>query len=438
MAAKTLHLTNNYHAASGGVRTFYLALLAAANQLRRPIRLVVPGDTDRVEEAGEFARIYYIKAPRTPVFDRRYRLILPHTFLFPAETRIRAILRAEQPDVVEICDKYSLCWLAGVLRQGWIPGLARPTLVGVSCERMDDNVESFITAAPLAKRLARLYLDKIYVPLFDFHIAVSQYVAAELTAARPAVADRIEVLPMGVHLDHLGPQHRDPQWRAHLQRECGGDSSTALLLYVGRLSPEKNLALLVNMMERLANLTTGDGVVAGRRKQPDCRLLLAGSGPLEGWLRDQRARLGGRLQLLGQRTCQEQVARLLASVDAFVHPNPREPFGIGPLEAMASGTPLIAPRAGGVLEYADDRNAWLVPPQGEAFAHAALQLLSNPGVARAKAQRAQQVARRHDWREVAGQFFDTYDAFHALRLRRSVAAAYPPLGSVEQPALPIS
>jgi len=65
MAIKTLHVTNYYHSASGGIRTFYLALLAGANRLRRPMRLVVPGDTDRVEEAGDFGRIYYVKSPPT-------------------------------------------------------------------------------------------------------------------------------------------------------------------------------------------------------------------------------------------------------------------------------------------------------------------------------------------------------------------------------------
>ena len=105
MAIKTLHVTNNYHSTSGGIRAFYLALLENANRLRRPMRLVVPGDVDRVEEAGDFGRIYYVQAPRTPVFDRRYRLILPHTFLFPSPNGLRHILRMEQPDLVEVCDK---------------------------------------------------------------------------------------------------------------------------------------------------------------------------------------------------------------------------------------------------------------------------------------------------------------------------------------------
>lgn len=53
MAIKTLHLTNAWHPASGGIRTFYRAMLAAANARRQPMRLVVPAETSHVEEIGD-------------------------------------------------------------------------------------------------------------------------------------------------------------------------------------------------------------------------------------------------------------------------------------------------------------------------------------------------------------------------------------------------
>jgi len=52
MAIKTLHLINDYNQPSGGIRTFYHALLEGANRLGRPMRLVVPGEEDGVEEVG--------------------------------------------------------------------------------------------------------------------------------------------------------------------------------------------------------------------------------------------------------------------------------------------------------------------------------------------------------------------------------------------------
>ena len=82
MNLKTLHMTNAWHEKSGGVGTFYRALIEAANRHGRFVRLIVPGAKTGVEEAGRFGRIYTVKAPRAP-FDPNYRLLMPHRFLFP-------------------------------------------------------------------------------------------------------------------------------------------------------------------------------------------------------------------------------------------------------------------------------------------------------------------------------------------------------------------
>lgn len=76
MRLKTLHLTNSWHSSSGGIATFYRALATAANERGHEIRIVVPGETDGVEQTGEFSKIYQVKAPRAP-FNREYRVIYP-------------------------------------------------------------------------------------------------------------------------------------------------------------------------------------------------------------------------------------------------------------------------------------------------------------------------------------------------------------------------
>ena len=50
----------------------------------------------------------------SPFFDERYRLLLPHLYALPYRSRLREILRDEQPDLIEICDKYTLYFLPGV------------------------------------------------------------------------------------------------------------------------------------------------------------------------------------------------------------------------------------------------------------------------------------------------------------------------------------
>jgi alpha-1,6-mannosyltransferase len=405
---KTLHITNYYHSSSGGIRTFYDALLDAADRHRREVRLVVPGLRDGVEDAGAYGKIYTIKAPRSPLFDSRYRLLLPHLYALPYRSRLREILRQEQPDLVEVCDKYTLCFLPSVIRRGWIGGFAPRVVVGLSCERMDDNVSAFLSSGMFGRRYANWYMRRVYAPRFDGYVSNSDYTAGELRDALGENGRRqpVTVCPMGVQADGLGPHLRDETTRrALLGLPCNAHAArqTRLLLYVGRVSPEKNLELLLEMMERLASDPASH-----------YRMLIAGSGPSEHSLAAMaESRAPGRFQFLGQVANRHRLAQIYANCDALVHPNPREPFGIAPLEAMASGLPLVAPRQGGVLSYANDENSWLAAPSGEAFAAAVPSVFSNDAARAAKVESALRTAHAFSWPRVTARIFEVYDDLYS-------------------------
>lgn len=412
LAIKTLHITNHYHPSSGGIRIFYQALLEAADRHQREVRLVVPGAKDSMEKVGAFGRIYTIAAPPCPVFDSRYRLLLPHLYALPYPSALRKILQQEQPDLVEVCDKFALSCVPSVLRRNWIKGVSPAVLVGMSCERLDDNVSAYISASDFARNLANWYLKKMYVTRFDCHISNSDYTAGELTQAlanRPEI--QVHVRPMGVHCGGFSPSRRSASAREMLLRRISVASENAmsrrLLLYVGRLSPEKNIDILVDMMEILATDTSIEH-----------HLLFAGDGPRAAWLRkmaDQQA--PGRIHFLGHLASREDLGNLYANCDALVHPNPREPFGIAPLEAMASGLPVIAPHAGGVLSYANVGNAWLVEPTGWGLAAGVREVFATEAVRTAKIEQAIRTAASFDWPQVAAVFFNLYDDLHR-RFRR--------------------
>jgi len=407
LAIKTLHITNHYHPSSGGIRIFYRALLEAADRHQREVCLVVPGAEDSMEKVGEFGRIYSIAAPPCPWFDSRYRLLLPHLYALPYPSALRKILQLEQPDLVEVCDKFALSCVPSVLRRNWVKGVSPAVLVGMSCERLDDNVSAYISEGPIARTIANWYLKKMYVTRFDCHISNSEYTAGELNEAladRPGI--QVHVRPMGVHCGGFSPLRRTPTAREALLSRISAPAGKALdprlLLYVGRLSPEKNIDILMGMMEILAADSTAEH-----------HLVFAGDGPRAGSLKEAAAlRVPGRIHFLGHLTSREDLADLYANCDVLVHPNPREPFGIAPLEAMASGLPVVAPCSGGVLTYANAGNAWLVKPSCVDFAVAIREVFADDAARAAKVKQAIQTAANFDWPQVAAIFFKLYDDLH--------------------------
>lgn len=398
----TLHLTNAYHAESGGIRTWYHALLDVADADGRRMDLVVPSEarTLHVERRGPCTAIHHVPAPRAPAFDRRYRLLHPGHYL-TAGSPIAELLRARPPAIVECSDKYTLWPLARLLRRRRARDVAGPTLIATSCERLDDNVAAWLSPAPWARGLTRRYLRHVYAPSFDAHVANSRYTADELRGGGVAVP--VAIAGMGVDVEVFAAARRDDALRAHLLAATGGGAGSVLVLHAGRLSPEKHLFPLV------------DAVALLTAHHCDVRFVVAGDGPSRGALAAHAAAVApGRVHFAGHVATRESLAALYASADVFVHPNPREPFGIAPLEAMAAGVPVVVARAGGVLSYAHDGNAWLADaPTADGFAGAILEAAGR--VSDARLSRARDTARAHAWPVMARAWFATVDAVHARR-----------------------
>lgn len=401
---KTLHITNAWHPNSGGIRTFYTALMEAANAEGHSMRIVVPAAENRVEEFGRFVRIYHVAAPRAP-FSPSYRILYPNRALVPGGAVYR-ILENEQPDLVEICDKFTMNYVGGLLRTGRLPGIRfRPTVVALSCERLEQTMNTYAFGRDLAKKLAPAYLRWLYFPMADHHIAVSDFVAEELqqVSAGHKVDRGVWIGPMGVDAATFSSEKLDERLREELVALSGGDESTRLLVYAGRMAPEKNIPLLFGMMQVLAD--------SGAQEY---RLLMVGDG--EGRPKLQRAaeeQAPGLIHFLGHRRPASELARLLASCDVFVHPNATEPFGIAPLEAMAAGLALVAPNTGGVTTYANHENSWPAEPEPEAFAMAIKDVFANTERRRRRQAAARQEAEARSWPLASARYLQLYRELHA-------------------------
>ena len=291
---------------------------------------------------------------------------------------------------------------------------------------MDDNIGAFLSGGRTGKWLARRLIGNYTLPNFDYHIANSVYTAQEFydavsreknrrrserflnwcwrafKAPMVPIEERIFVCQRGVDTAHFKPERLSDDVRREMIERAGVPEEAVILLYAGRLSPEKNIGLLVDLMKVLAGDT-------GR----DYRLLIAGAGPKAGWLQDKTDKhFPGKAVQLGHLD-KETLANYYANADIFVHPNPKEPFGIAPLEAMASGVPTVAPNAGGILSYATNENAWLVTPTGENFADAIREIAADDSLRKSKIEKALKTARANTREASTDRLFATYDQIYA-------------------------
>lgn len=422
---KSVHITNYYHKNSGGISTSFNNLLAAAERHQRQVRLIVPGETEGQEQINEFAKIYYVPARYSPIFDKRYRIMMPWQYMVK-DSIIRKILLDEIPDMIEVTDKYTLSLLGVMIRTNKFKKLGRPMLVHFSAERMDDNIGSFLSDGNLGKWFARRVIGNYTLPNFDFHIANSVYTAEEFynaykkaenerrsdwffnktwqffKAPRVPIEERIYVCPRGVNAETFRTDRKNEEIKKQMRERAKIPAGSTVLLYAGRISPEKNIKLLVEMMKILA-----------KNAEKDFRLLVAGAGPEEKWLKVQTAKyFPDKILFLGHLD-KETLADYYANADVFVHPNPKEPFGIAPLEAMVSGVPTLAPNSGGILSYANAENAWLVKPTGENYARAVIEIIENPLETTRRTENAIKTALENTREKSTDNLFAAYDKMFA-------------------------
>jgi glycosyltransferase involved in cell wall biosynthesis len=153
------------------------------------------------------------------------------------------------------------------------------------------------------------------------------------------------------------------------------------VLYVGRLSPEKNVDTLVEALG-------------------DLNLVVAGDGPL-------RALVPNALGAVPH----AEVERLLERASVVVAPSEREGFGLAAAEAMAFGRPVVAAAGGGLLELVSDgETGLLVPPRDAPALRAAVErLLADPELRERLGSAARACAReRFGWDAVIEETLGVY------------------------------
>ena len=230
---------------------------------------------------------------------------------------------------------------------------------------------------PLGRRVRSKVRRVVGLVTVNRYIAISTSVMEANASALPRASERLVLIRNGIRLES-----------APIPRHVGLPRGTAAtgehqLLWVGRLSAEKDVPQLLEMMSHL------------RRSHPRVELLLAGEGPERQRIEREVVRLGlsGVVKLLGQRS---DVSDLLALADVFVFTSISEGFGLAAAEAQAAGVPVVTYAIPAMTEIVEDDVTGVLVPDRDPLklASAVARLLDDPELRTSMGQAARSRAER--------------------------------------------
>lgn len=277
--------------------------------------LVIPGAETRVKKEGRLT----LCTVRSPKLDRtsRYRLLLN----LPVAEEM--ILR-ERPDIIEAGDPYHLGWRTihvadrlGVPAVGFYHSHFPEAYLRTVLKFCGSWVRDVVLA------YSEDYIRNLYNH-FDRSLVPSQFLVKVLRSWGVMNTERVR---LGVDLTSFYPGPADPGVRAELNIRA----EARLLLYVGRLSGDKNTRTLLDAWRLVA------------QRDSSMAFLIVGDGNLrdlvEGALHDMPS-----LRWIRHCADSKRLGELYRAADLFVHPGVCETFGLVTMEAQACGCPVVGIR----------------------------------------------------------------------------------------------
>jgi len=343
--------------------------------------LIVPGGKTEVL-AGERSRIYSI---RSPIVSRssRYRALI----------NLRAvgeILERERPEIIESADPYQVGWKA--VSSGKALGIP------VVAFYHSHFPEAYLRGAAklLGKRGAKSlmaasqsYVRRLY-NRFEATLVPSEQLGSVL---EDWGVRNVRQVNLGVNTERFCPNPDDSE---QTRSSLGIAPRSKLLLYVGRLAPEKNTATLFKAFEMLE-----------KRRPGEFHLLVIGDGPQREPLR-RLERETQSVKWIQYCTDSLELARFYRAADVFVHPGTQETFGLVALESQACGTPVVGIRGSQMDRIIfHEQDSWAEENTPEALAKAIEQFATKDFEALGAAA-AEIAAERYAWPRVFERLFCIY------------------------------
>lgn len=339
---------------SGVVRSIQMLRQEAEKEGHR-VYLFVPDYPGCQEEKGVY-RFCSVSAPGQTDF----RLAIPFSW------RISATLRNLGVEVIHVHSPF----LMGELGAYAARRLGLPLVF-----TYHTLYEEYAHYAPLPPRFSR-WVTRYWVNRFcrkcQTVVVPTGMVAGMLR--RSGVRTPVVVIPTGIEVEHFRRGRRE-----YFRRRYHFDQEAKVLLFVGRLAPEKNLSTLLAIFREVV------------QEEPQARLVLVAGGPERERLEKmaQAFNLGEKVVFTGVLSAQD-LADAYAGADVFVTASLTETQGLVLAEAKAAGLPVVAMAAGGVVDMVEDgKDGFLVPPHDRhTFQKRVLQLIRDEELRRVMGQQA--------------------------------------------------
>jgi 1,2-diacylglycerol 3-alpha-glucosyltransferase len=251
------------------------------------------------------------------------------------------------------------------------------------------------TYSPLPQPMANALMRRVWPKFTNFaDVVVAPSASVQRVMHNFGVRQRIEVIENGVD---LRPFHSP----AHpiTKTQLGIPEKSVLLVYVGRLSNEKNLSRL---LEEFA---------AAQKRVPHLHLLLIGSGPSENELPRlaEKLRVSEHVHFLGA-VDYEEVANYLAAADMFVTASVSEVHPLTVIEGMAAGLPVIAPASPGIVDTVVSGKTGLLTNQLEGgLADSMVECATHANLREMMGTNAREASFKYDIKKTVAQSVALYD-----------------------------
>jgi glycosyltransferase involved in cell wall biosynthesis len=307
----------------------------------------------------------------------------PLQYLLSPKRRLLRIARGFHPDLLLTVTPY-VPWGIGNGALYVARKLCRP-LVGSYDLQVGWNSEY---------HLHRLFRSPLLISFFRWYIATMMRAYARcvlILVPSRAMQDYVRQehpgirtvrFPRAVDSRMFSPLHRSEEFRKRY-----GLGQRIVILFVGRLSLEKNLRTLADIYSRL------------KAHHPETALLMVGEGPERAVLETR-----GLPDLVFTGTLRGvELGQAYASADIFAFPSLAEAGPMVILEAMASGLPVVVPHTGGASESVVDRETGFVVQSMEQLEQRLEKLIGDRELRRRMGRRARQFAEEHSWERIWDQ-----------------------------------